>query len=393
MVSTGLDILSSDQNLQSRIKGNVGYLCHAASVNREMVHGIAVLRRIFGARLLAVFSPQHGIFGSDQDNMIETDHSIHPYFKVKVYSLYSETRVPTDQMLQDIDHLIIDLQDVGSRIYTYINTALLAMEACGKKNIKVWILDRPNPVNGVDLEGNILDPAFRSFVGLYPLPMRHGLTIGEVARSGIEYWGISCEMEVVPMKGWQRTMAFEDTELPWVLPSPNMPSVDTAFLYPGTVLVEGTELSEGRGTTKSLEIIGHPSIEPFGLADRLNSLFKKYDLNGFILRPLYFKPVYQKQADRECGGFQIHVTDRHKLRAWKMLQVIFRELHHEIGPVFSWKLPPYEYEHEKMPIDILNGTNRLRQWVEKNGSYEELLLMEQEGMNAFNEQRENIFLY
>ncbi len=325
--------------------------------------------------------------------MIETDHSIHPYFKVKVYSLYSETRMPTSEMLYGIDHMIIDLQDVGSRIYTYINTTLLTMEACGKKGIKVWILDRPNPVNGLVLEGNMLDPAYRSFVGLFPLPMRHGLTIGEVAQLGVKYWDISCEMEVVRMNGWQRHMAFEDTGLPWVLPSPNMPAVDTAFLYPGTVLVEGTGLSEGRGTTKSLEVVGHPVLEPIGLADRLTRLFKKYDLSGFILRPMYFKPVYQKHADRECGGFQIHITNRNKLRAWKMMQVIFRELYIEMGSSFSWKSPPYEYEHEKMPIDILNGTNQLRQWVENNGSYDDLLNLEQEGMGAFSEQRESILLY
>jgi uncharacterized protein YbbC (DUF1343 family) len=393
MVSSGLDVLLSDHDLQKRINGTVGYLCHAASVDQNLDHGLQTLRTVFGKRLMAAFSPQHGLYGSDQDNMIETRHGDHPFFGIRICSLYSETRTPTDEMLREIDHMIIDLQDVGSRIYTYIYTMLLTMEACGRNGIKVWILDRPNPVGGEVVEGNMLDMSFRSFVGLYPLPMRHGLTIGEIAIMGMRFWNIECEAEVVRMRGWHRRMYFEDTGLPWVQPSPNMPHADTAILYPGTVLIEGTNLSEGRGTTRSLELVGHPAIEPFALTQAIEKTLASSGLTGFKLRPLFFKPVAQKHMEVDCGGWQIHITERRALRAWSLVQILLRELYAAMGDAFEWKLPPYEYEYQKMPIDILNGTDILRQWIEQNGSADELEAIAADGLGAYLDQKSSVHLY
>jgi uncharacterized protein YbbC (DUF1343 family) len=267
------------------------------------------------------------------------------------------------------------------------------MKACGENNVKVWILDRPNPIDGKHIEGNVLNPAFDSFVGMYPIPMRHGLTAGEIAKMGIEFWQIECDVSVISMKGWERTMFFPDTGLPWVMPSPNMPNIETAMVYPGTVLFEGTQLSEGRGTTRSLEIFGHPFIDPFEMTERLENALDQAELEGIKLRPLYFKPTFHKFMEEDCGGWQMHVTDPNLMQPWKTTQIVFRELYKILGKEFNWRKPPYEYEHEKEPIDILNGTDRLRIWVEQDGSDEELLCIENEGMDDYLGQREAVLLY
>jgi uncharacterized protein YbbC (DUF1343 family) len=208
--------------------------------------------------------------------MVETTHYVHPYFKIPVYSLYSETRIPTDEMLSGLDHVFVDLQDVGTRIYTYIYTMTLLLEACQKKGIEVVILDRPNPIDAQTLEGNVLKPEFTSFVGRHPIPVRHGLTMGEVAQMHQKFWSNNqCPLQIIEMKGYQRHMSFEDTGLPWVIPSPNLPTIDTAYTFVGTVLYEGTNISEGRGTTRSLEILGHPKIEAFGFHEKLKPILKK----------------------------------------------------------------------------------------------------------------------
>jgi len=232
-VKIGLEVLSTDSDIQSSIKGNIGYLCHPASIDSKYMHGIQVLQNCFQSRLTKVFSPQHGFSAEAQDNMVETDHFFHPYFKLPVYSLYSETRKPSHDMLAGLDCVIIDLQDVGTRIYTYIYTMTLMMEACAENGIEVVVLDRPNPINGVNIEGNILDLNYQSFIGRHPLPMRHGLTIGEVALMAQKYWGVDCNLRIIKMEGWQRVMNFVDTQLPWIFPSPNLPNIDTAFVFPG----------------------------------------------------------------------------------------------------------------------------------------------------------------
>ncbi len=392
-VLTGLAVLKADKNLLQEFKGNVAYLCHSASVDENYRLGIFAFQEMFKERFTKIFSPQHGLVSDVQDNMVESNHYDHPFFKLPVYSLYSETRKPTDEMLAGIDHIFVDLQDVGTRIYTYIYTMTLLMEACVEKGIEVIILDRPNPINGVDIEGNVLDLNFKSFVGLHELPVRHGLTIAEVALMAKRFWGIDANLRIVKMEGWEREMNYEETNLPWVLPSPNLATVEAAFPFVGTVIFEGTNISEGRGTTRSLEIVGHPGIEPFSFHEKLKTIFKAAKLEGFVLRPIIFQPTFQKHQGKSCGGYQIHVTDRKKFKPWRVSQLLCRELYHALGTDFKWKQPPYEYVHDQMPIDVINGTDKIRRWVESNGDYEALEGFEKEGMTEFLEKRGEVLLY
>lgn len=392
-VSAGLEVIRNNKAISEKFKGNIGYLCHGASVDADIRHGVFTMKELFGKRLKAIFSPQHGFVGDVQDNMVESNHFIHPFFNIKVYSLYSETRIPTDEMLEGLDYVFVDLQDVGTRIYTYIYTMTLLMEACQSKDIGVVILDRPNPINGIDLEGNILDMKFASFVGRHPLPVRHGMTMAEIAKMANLFWKIDCKTEIIKMEGWERKMSFEDTGVPWVMPSPNLPTIEAAYTFVGTVLFEGTNISEGRGTTRSLEIVGHPDIEPYGLHEKLDDIMKYGHLGGFVLRPVAFIPTFQKHMGKACGGYQIHVTDRTLFKPWRVCQVLCREFFYHLRPSFQWKQPPYEYEYIKMPIDLINGTDKLRKWVEENGSFEELEAIEQENWGDFIEQRKAALLY
>lgn len=393
-VQTGLQRLLEEPEWKRRYKGKIGYLCHSASVTQDYTHGLIALKKLFGDQLIKVFGPQHGFVTDVQDNMVESTHYVHPFFNIKVYSLYSETRIPTDEMLEGLDHIFVDLQDVGTRIYTYIYTMTYLMEACHKKNIQVIILDRPNPIDGVTLEGNILDLNFASFVGRHPLPVRHGLTMAEVGLMNQKFWNKpDCHMEIIPMLGWKRSMSYEDTHLPWVLPSPNLATIEAAYTFVGTVLYEGTNISEGRGTTRSLEIIGHPKLEPFSFQAHLEKVFKDVGLKGFALRPLVFQPTFQKHQGKSCGGYQIHVTDRKSFEPWRLCQYLCKEFYHHLGKDFAWKQPPYEYEYHKVPVDLINGTDLLRLWVEKNGNeseYQEIMVPNQ---HQFAQQRSDILLY
>ena len=339
-VYTGLDVLVNDTDVQKGFKGNVALLCHNASIDYKFTHAALKFKEIFGERFVKLFGPQHGFATDVQDNMVETDHIIHPYFKIPVYSLYSETRIPTDEMLEGIDHLFVDLQDVGCRIYTYIYTLTLLLEKCSSKDIEIVVLDRPNPINGIDVEGNILEPGFESFVGRHPIPVRHGMTIGEVGLMHQKYWAKDqANLKIIKMQHWKRDMYFKDTGLPWLLPSPNLPRMDSSLTFPATVLFEGTLISEGRGTTQSLEIVGHPKIEPFTFYENhLSSIVKKSKLEGFKLRPITFLPTFQKHANCICGGIQIHVTDKSTYKPWRIGQLIMRELYHYLGTDFKWKI-------------------------------------------------------
>lgn len=393
-VLTGLDNLQNNNSLQQRFKGNIAYLCHSASVNKDLKHGLEVMIEIFGKKLTKVFGPQHGFVTDVQDNMVETDHYVHPYFKLPIYSLYSETRIPTDAMLEGIDHIFVDLQDVGTRIYTYIYTLTLLLEKCANKDIEVIVLDRPNPINAADVEGNILESGYESFVGRHPIAVRHGLTIAEVAKMHQKFWSDKkSNLSIIEMQNYKRNMYFEDTKLPWVMPSPNLPTIEGCFTFVGTVLFEGTNISEGRGTTRSLEIIGHPKIKPFELKSHLDSVLSSYGLEGFFLRPINFMPTFQKHAGISCGGFQIHVLDRKEFNPWRVCQVLCRELMHNLGDNFKYKEDPYEYEFDKNPVDLINGTDKLRHWYEKNGSFEELENIEQENFDKYMNRRAEILLY
>ncbi len=393
-VLTGLQKLINTPDLQDKYKGNIGILCHSASIDNDYNHALVKFIEMFGDRVKKVFGPQHGFVTDVQDNMIETDHFTHPYFKLPIYSLYSETRIPTDEMLEGIDHLFIDLQDVGTRIYTYIYTMTYALEACANKNIEVIILDRPNPINAKDIEGNILDTKFASFVGRHPIPVRHALTIAEVAIMHQKFWAKDkCNLDIIKMENYNRSMSFEDTKLPWVMPSPNLPTVEGCYTFVGTVLFEGTNISEGRGTTRALEIVGHPDINPWDFEKKLNKRFSELNLKGFILRAINFQPTFQKHAKVNCGGFQIHVTDREKFKPWRVCQILCQEIYNEIGASFKYKEDAYEYGDGLNPLDMINGTDKLRSWLENNGSYEQLEQIESHGQKIYLEQRKESLIY
>lgn len=392
-VKTGLDILTNDIGLQKKFTGKIALLCHNASIDSTCTHAVFKFKELFGPRFIKIFGPQHGFATTAQDNMIETDHYIHPYFNIPVYSLYSETRVPTTKMLEGIDHLFIDLQDIGCRMYTYIYTMTLLLEKCIHKDIEVIVLDRPNPINGIDIEGNILEPEFESFIGRHPIPVRHGMTIGEVALMHQNLWANEkINLEVIKMQGWKRSMYFEETKLPWALPSPNLARPESTCTFPALVFVEGTHLSEGRGTTQPLEIVGDPMIEPFSFyEDKLYKKIKESKLEGFTVRPLTFLPTFDKHHNEVCGGFQIHVTDKALFKPWRVGQLILRELYHHMENNIEWKRPPFEYNYTQLPIDIINGSKKLRKWVENNGDIE--ILDSFEELNDYKLQLEDIKIY
>ncbi|MCO4754363.1 MAG: DUF1343 domain-containing protein [Bacteriovoracaceae bacterium] len=393
-VLSGIDVLESDPKLQKEFSGNIGLLCHSASVNKDLDHSLQAMLKMFPGQVKKIYGPQHGFVTDVQDNMIETDHTFHPFFKLPVYSLYSETRIPTDEMLEGIDHLFVDLQDVGTRIYTYIYTLTLLLEKCADKDIEIIVLDRPNPINATDIEGNILDENYASFVGRHPIPVRHGLTIGEVAMMHQKYWAKKkTNVRVIQMKNYKRDMSFEDTGLPWVMPSPNLPTVEGCYTFVGTVLFEGTNISEGRGTTRSLEIVGHPKIKPWELEQQLKDMFSENKLEGVKLRPINFMPTFQKHAGVACGGYQIHVTDRSKFKSWHVSQLLCQKFYQVLGADFKYKEDPYEYEFDKNPLDLINGTDKIRHWMEQGGSFEQLIDLEMDGREQYLIQRESILLY
>lgn len=391
--TSGIERLVEDSKNQDLIKGNLGILCHSASTSSNYVHTLSILKSLFGNRLKKIFGPQHGFVTDVQDNMVESEDFIHPFFNLPVHSLYSETRIPTDKMLEGIDTVVVDLQDVGTRVYTYIHTLSLLMEKCGKIGIKIVVLDRPNPVGGTIIEGNILKKDFESFVGRHPIPMRHGMTIGEMALYINKYHQTNCQLEIIKMKHWEREMFWEDTGLPWIPPSPNLPTVESALTFVATVLFEGTNISEGRGTTRSLEIVGHPSIEPYSCLEEINKQLKEFPLEGFILRPLIFCPTFQKYQDKPCGGFHIHITDKFSFRPWLLGQFLCRFFREKLKNEFKWNDKPYEYEFNGLAIDFINGDEALRHWIEKKGTFEELLSMEQKNREEFLDKRKQILLY
>ncbi len=361
-VTAGGVRLGSDALLASaRLRGTrVGVVCNHASYDRGFLHIVDRLVSTDDVTLGAIFGPQHGFRSDVQDNMIETPHRDDPARRVPVYSLYSETREPTAEMLRGLDALVIDLQDIGARIYTYIYTMANCLRACGRHGTPVVVCDRPNPIGGVEVEGATLVPGFESFVGLFPIPMRHGMTIGELARFFNDAFALGADLEVVRMEGWRRDMFSDETDLPWVMPSPNMPTLETAVVYPGTVLFEGTMLSEGRGTTRPFELVGAPWIE----AERFSAEMNGLRLPGAYFRPAVFEPTFQKHAKQPCGGCQIHVTDRKAFRP-VLTGVALIAMLRRFDPVtFAWRQPPYEYEREKRPFDILAGSDLLRRQVE-----------------------------
>jgi len=383
--------LGSDVLLCSnRLKGaKVGVVCNHASIDRAFLHVIDRVAMYEGVTLAAIFGPQHGFRSDVQDNMVETPHVDDRRRRVPVYSLYSETRQPTAEMLRGIDALIVDLQDVGARIYTYIYTMANCMRAAAKHGVPIIVCDRPNPIGGVAVEGASLRGGWESFVGQFPIPMRHGMTIGELAELFNNAFEIKAPLEVVEMQGWKREMYADETSLPWVMPSPNMPTLDSAIVYPGTVLFEGTMLSEGRGTTRPFELVGAPWIDAEPFAAAMNGA----SLPGAYFRPAGFEPTFQKHAKQPCGGCQIHVTDRSAFKP-VVTGVALIEMFRRFNPSkFAWRQPPYEYEHDKMPIDILAGSDVFRQQIESGVPVSDIAASWSDDEAAFERLRAPYLLY
>jgi len=365
----GIDRLLEERALQQRLKGRrVALLAHPASVTRNLVH---TLDALFGSGLplTAAFGPQHGLRGDKQDNMVESPDFTDPVHGIPVFSLYGRVRRPTDAMLQSFDVLLVDLQDLGCRVYTFITTLAYVLEAAAKHRKEVWVLDRPNPA-GRPVEGSLLRPGWESFVGAGTLPMRHGMTLGELARWFIARGRLDVECEVVAMEGWQPGAApgfgWPLGERAWVNPSPNAPNLWMARCYAGTVMLEGTTLSEGRGTTRPLELFGAPDLDPQALLAKMRSLAPQW-LRGCRLRECWFEPTFHKHSGKLCAGLQVHAEspayDHGAFRPWRLIALAFKALR-GLSPGYAlWRDFPYEYE-ERLPIDVINGGEGLREWVD-----------------------------
>ena len=367
----------------------VGLICNQASVNHEFHHAADLLFAHPEINLTALFGPQHGIRGDVQDNMIETSHAVDQVTGLPIHSLYSETREPTEAMVEDVDVLVFDMQDVGCRIYTFAYTMANCMRAAKQFGKKVVVCDRPNPITGQGVSGNVLEPEQASFVGQFSIPTRHGMTLGELARLFNGHFGIGCDLEVVTMEGWAREYWQDETDAPWVLPSPNIPTIDSATVFPGTVHFEGTQISEGRGTTKPFELVGAPYVQPEEYADALNEL----DLSGVFFRSCVFRPTFQKHGGVSCGGVQIHVLNRSDfepvIAGVAMVKLAFDMYPNE----FRWKEPPYEYVYDRNPFDVIAGTSSLRESFERGDSLKAIEAKWQGPLAEFRKLREQYLLY
>jgi uncharacterized protein YbbC (DUF1343 family) len=387
-VKLGLERLLEDApvNLNG---ARLGLICNHASVNHDLHHAADLLNEHERLNLRALFGPQHGIRGDVQDNMIETGHTIDRETGLPIHSLYSETREPTEAMLKDLDVLIFDMQDVGCRIYTFAYTMANCMTAARKFGKRVIVCDRPNPINGKQVAGNVLEPEQASFVGLFPIPTRHGMTLGELARMFNEHFKINCELEVITMEGWERNYWHDQTDAPWVLPSPNIPTLDSATVFPGTVHFEGTQISEGRGTTRPFEFIGAPYIVPEEYARTLNDL----NLPGVFFRACMFQPTFQKHGGVTCGGVQIHVTDRDVFEPVSMGVAMVKAAFDLYGTNFRWKEPPYEYVYDRNPFDVIAGTSSIREAFEKGTATTDIIKSWSMRFDEFIRVREHYLLY
>ena len=387
-VRPGIEILlEKERNL---IRGaRIGVVVHPASVLPDLRHTADALAGPAEWDLVSLFGPQHGARGEKQDNMIESEFYRDPDTGLPVHSLYGDTRRPTAEMMEDIDVLLFDLQDAGTRVYTFIYTMAYCMEACAACGKRMIVLDRPNPVNGRQVEGNLLNERYRSFVGFYPIPMRHGMTTGELARLFNSEFGIGCDLTVVPMDGWRRAAWFDQTGLPWVQPSPNLPTLDTATVYPGMVLVEGTRLSEGRGTTRPFEYVGAPFIRSREYAEALNSAC----LPGVWFRPAYFQPTFQKWAGTMCGGVQIHVKDREMFEPYLTGIAVISAARALYPEEFEWRNPPYEYEQVKLPIEILCGGAEIPHMIRDGIPLDKVRQSWQDDLASFISRRKPYLIY
>jgi uncharacterized protein YbbC (DUF1343 family) len=387
-ITLGLERLLNEK-LGTLRGARVGLVCNQASVDHDFRHAADLFHEHPDIQLTALFGPQHGIRGDVQDNMIETGHAIDGRTDLPIYSLYSETREPTEDMLSDVDVIVVDLQDVGCRIYTFAYTMANCMRAARKLNKKVIVCDRPNPIGGDAVAGNVLDADCTSFVGQFSTPTRHGMTMGELARLFNQHFSIECDLEIIEMDGWARCLWYDQTDGPWVLPSPNIPTPDTAIVFPGTVHLEGTQMSEGRGTTRPFELVGAPYIDADNFADSLTKL----GLPGVYFRSCVFMPTFQKHGGKACGGVQIHVTDRVQFEPVSTGVAIVKTAFDMYPEAFRWKDPPYEYEHDRNPFDVIAGTTTLRNQIERGEPVNTITESWEPGLAEFNRVRQRYLLY
>ncbi len=390
-VTTGLDRLLAEPN--NYLKGKrIGLVVNHTSVTKDGTPSFIHFHRHPDFQLVKLFAPEHGLYGVDQD-MAEVEHGAEPATGTPIVSLYGkdhDSLTPDAGLIKDIDTLVFDIQDIGSRYYTFIYTLANCMQTCKQAGIPIVVCDRPNPINGVHVEGNLVREGWHSFVGQYPLPNRHGMTVGELANLFNDHFDIGCDLTVVPMEGWERKMWYDETGLMWVSPSPNMPTLSTALVYPGMCLIEGTQLSEGRGTTLPFELCGAPGIDAHALAEALTP----QNLPGVLFHPQYFKPMFHKYAGEICGGVQLHVTDRNSFKPLVTGISLIRTIARRFPEIFKWRTEPYEFVSDRPAIDLLYGhpefretlLPRQRDWIEIKDSWR----MDQENFEAV---RKNFLLY
>lgn len=385
----GIDQISK---LFQKLSGKkIGILCHGASVDSKYQHLLKLLEETKkGPILSALFGPEHGLWGVAQDmESVEGE----TYKGIPIYSLYGdelESLQPKSEWMEGLDAMICDLQDVGARYYTFVYTIAFVMKACAQKGIPVYVLDRPNPIGGQEVEGNLIEEGYESFVGAFSIANRHGMTVGELCQLLNEEFSINSDLRIVELKDWNRKQYLDETNAAWVLPSPNMPTLDAALVYPGMCLLEATEISEARGTTKPFELFGAPYVEPEKLAKYLDQKFK---LEGVFFRPLYFKPTFQKLAHQVCGGLQLHVTNRKKFKPYLAGLAIVKALFDLYPKHFQWRAKPYEFVKEIPAIDLLTGSAKFRTALEKGKSWKEILGFYEEGKEKFLKQRKDYLIY
>lgn len=397
----GIDHFLSDVKLQKKLNGKrVAFLGHPASVTAKLEHSLDQLLALKSVRVTAAFGPQHGFHGEKQDNMIESEDNVHSKYNISVFSLYGKTRRLTEDMSKTFDVLLVDLQDVGCRIYTFLTTLFYALEDCAEYKKEIWILDRPNPI-GRPIEGFLLDEKFKSFIGVAPVPMRHGLTLGEAAQWYKFHKKLNVSLQVISMQNYNPEKApgfgWPLGEIAWVNPSPNMPRLSTTRTYPGFVLFEGTKFSEGRGTTRPLELFGAPSFDGKKILKEMQRLAPKW-LASCQIRPISFEPTFHKFSGQLCHGLQVHTDskfyDPKKFRPFRLACLILKSIKNLYPEFTLWLDPPYEYEFEKMPIDILNGNSFLREWVEdQNANCEDLEKKLNHDEAIWKEEREKFLRY
>ena len=387
-VATGLD--QFEEKYWKRFKGqSLGLLANQASVDHNLKNAKDVISSLLLGDLKILFGPQHGFRGEDQDNMVETEDYFDPELHIPVFSLYGNKTGTLSDILDTIDLLIIDLQDVGTRVYTFISTMLTCLKEIARTGKRVLILDRPNPLGGMIVEGNLLRPELYSLVGPFALPMRHGMTIGELAHFFNDVFKIDCDITVIPLKGWYRHMLWKDTGLRWIMPSPNMPLFETALVYPGQIIWEGTNISEGRGTCRPFEIFGAPFINPSMIKKRV----ALKDIKGCYLQEYYFRPTFNKWKSKLCGGFMVHVVNPKIYRPYQTSLSLLRIIIETYRDMFAWQQPPYEYEFTKLPIDLIFGDSSIRLALEAGKEIEQLLKGYSKELEGFLDSRKPYLMY